>query len=109
MVLVGVDGACEDLAVRWQAVEPPGAAYTAMIHVGGQAYDAPPGTWFYPTDHWRPGDVVVQRVGAVGPCDDGTPLVLGLYNGGTGERLSIIETRLPSVSTQDNTVNLTLN
>lgn len=78
------------ITLYWQARQQPHAAYTAFIH-GGGAQDAPPGTWAYPTDQWRPGDVVAQRV-AGGPQD---ALEVGLYDPATGARLPIVDSRWP--------------
>ena len=82
------------VTLYWRAQQPPTAAYTALIHLGDRAMDAPPGTWAFPTDRWRAGDVVAQRV--IGRCADA--LEVGLYDA-AGRRLPVVESRWP---VQDN-------
>ncbi len=111
MALLRVDGECaeggaaRELALYWQADVQASAAYTAMIHTDdGQVYDAPPGTWAYPTDRWRTGDVVVQRVRVAVPCDYGyTALALGLYmyNGVDAVRLPVVDANAPAAIEED--------
>lgn len=96
------------LTLYWRARERPPAAYTALIHaVDGTAYDAPPGTWAYPTGQWRPGDILVQTVPADKLCSrNPSALTLGLYNGSTGARLPVLVVDEPAIRGDNRTVQL---
>jgi len=80
----------------WEVLGPVGANFTAFVHLTdehgrrwGQA-DNWPGQGSYPTSHWRPGDVIVDRYQVkVHPClpPGHHRLEVGWYDLATGEWL----------------------
>ncbi|HEV8637693.1 MAG TPA: glycosyltransferase family 39 protein [Chloroflexota bacterium] len=91
-------GQAVPLTLEWRSLAPADRRYTVFIHLidrdeylWGQR-DSEPAGGTRPTDGWRPGETVVDRVGL--PILPGTPpgrywLELGMYRPDTGERLPI--------------------
>jgi len=81
----------------WRCGQPLDLNYTAFVHLldGSQRigqHDGPTGLGYYPTDAWRPGDVVADTHLIERPPDDHGPLqiVVGLYDYQTMERLRLM-------------------
>ena len=79
----------------WQATGEPAADYTAFVQALGRdgaplaGWEAPPGA-ASATSHWTPGTLMRTQAAVRFPADtaDGRyPLIAGLYNPATGERL----------------------
>jgi len=101
------------VAIWWRADGEPTQGYSGFVHaacgdrVVGQLDGPPAGTWF-PTDAWRPGDVIVDRrsIPLDTPWDDAAcSLRLGLYRWKDGARLEVIDPG--PFATQDNALFLT--
>jgi len=101
------------VAIWWRADGEPTQGYSGFVHaacgdrVVGQLDGPPAGTWF-PTDAWRPGDVIVDRrsIPLDTPWDDAAcSLRLGLYRWQDGARLEVIDPG--PFATQDNALFLT--
>jgi hypothetical protein len=89
----------------WQAQRRPDVAYTVFVHLlggynaatGGPVWaqdDGPPLEGGHPTTRWRPGQTVADRHTLVLPEDmppGAYAIEVGLYDGRTGERLSVPE------------------
>jgi hypothetical protein len=105
ITLVGYDMAAgggnnHTLTLVWQAREQPANAYTVFVHVLNPdrtcciwQQDAMPRQNSYPTDRWRPGEVVVDSYLMDLPADLAAgeyPLEIGLYLAETGQRLPVV-------------------
>ena len=85
-----------EVTLVWEALGPIEGNYTAFVHLldehgqrWGQA-DNWPGQGSYPTRHWRPGDVIVDRYQVkIHPClpPGRHRLEVGWYDLATGDRL----------------------
>jgi hypothetical protein len=85
------------LNLVWSALRAPQTNYKVFVHLLDAhghiiaQHDSEPGNGFAPMTHWQAGRPVSDRIGVVIP--PGTPpgeysLVMGVYRGDTGERLS---------------------
>jgi hypothetical protein len=98
------------LTLYWESLAPVNENYIVFIHlldsngnIIAQA-DAPPTNNAYPTSWWSPGETIAD-IHSLPPRSDVVPLRLGLYDLNSGQRLTIIESTLP---TQDNSVEVAL-
>lgn len=80
----------------WEALESPPEDYTIFVYVydGGRLaaqHDRKPGDGYYPTNLWRPGDLVVDRHKLVfsGPRTDEAQLAVGMYTWPSLERVPV--------------------
>ena len=88
-----------ELTLYWQATQPLDKGYSVFtqiidmqdFHKAGQR-DGEPGCNEYPTNFWRPGDVMVDRyyipIFPDAKAGDYT-LLIGMYDGHTGDRLPV--------------------
>jgi len=56
--------------------------------------DSEPQAWFYPTNEWRPGETVLDFHAVPfkeTPSASKVAIQIGLYNGDTGQRLSVTD------------------
>ena len=103
VLLVGYDldtrraypGGRVPVTLYWQALQPLETSYQVFTHLAGEAgpaaqSDGVPVCWQYPTDAWRPGQIIAdQHAIALSPDipPDDYPLEVGLYLPDTFQRL----------------------
>jgi hypothetical protein len=81
----------------WYAAQKPDLDYTVFVHVlrdGARIgqHDGDPSSGLYPTDQWRPGDVVTDEHVLSGAWDARRDqIVVGLYRRDTGQRLPVVD------------------
>lgn len=86
------------LTLYWRCEIPPSQDYTTFVHIRNKANeivaqkDQPPLNGAYPTSVWDPGEIVADEITlplpAVPPA--GTyQVVVGMYDGQTGQRLTV--------------------
>jgi 4-amino-4-deoxy-L-arabinose transferase-like glycosyltransferase len=70
----------------WRCQEPPDAGYVAFVHLLDEGtligqHDGPTGLGYYPTDVWRPGDVLADThvIDARSGVPEKAQLAVGLY------------------------------
>ncbi len=86
-----------EVTLYWQAAQAVDVNYTAFVHLLdgdtriGQ-HDGPVASGYYPTDVWRPGDLVADRhlIDQVPAGHGPLQVVIGLYDYRTMERLDIV-------------------
>jgi 4-amino-4-deoxy-L-arabinose transferase-like glycosyltransferase len=85
------------VTIFWQAIQPMTERYKVFLHVEDERiwgqHDSEPHCGLWPTDGWTVGQVVLDR--HLVPLDPQTPegehpLVVGLYDTFTGERLTML-------------------
>ena len=100
------------LTLYWRAREPVEADYTVFVHIVDSAghlvaqQDNPPVQGNLPTSLWLPGIVVRDYYQIKLPADQAAgeyTIKIGMYTGGTGERLAI---HSPSDEAQDRVLDL---
>jgi mannosyltransferase len=84
--------------LRWRALAAPPRSYTVFVHLLGPdgkvaaQRDSPPLNGAFPTDHWRPGETLVDRYLLTIPdhVPSGTYTIeVGMYEPATGQRLIV--------------------
>jgi hypothetical protein len=87
------------VTLYWQALAPIPASYQVFTHLEGEAgpvaqADGTPVCWSYPTDLWRPGQIIADQH-AISLSPEVAPgdyaLEVGLYLPDTFERLDILD------------------
>ena len=91
-------GAVAQVTLWWRAIATPKIAYKVFVHavgpdgqIGGQQ-DGEPSEGTRPTNSWAPGEVIADRHAVLitpGTMPGDYRITLGLYDGASGERLSI--------------------
>jgi hypothetical protein len=87
------------VTLYWQTLAPIPASYHVFAHLEGSAgpvaqADGLPVCWSYPTDLWRPGQIIADQHAIPIPPDAPPgryPLQVGLYLPDTFERLDILD------------------
>ena len=88
------------VTLYWQALAPIPASYQVFTHLESEAAgvvaqaDGVPVCWTYPTDLWRPGQIITDQHAIAIPAEatGGTyPLQIGFYLPDTFERLDILD------------------
>jgi hypothetical protein len=87
------------VTLYWQALAPMETSYQVFTHLEGHGgpvaqSDGVPVCWTYPTDAWRPGQIIADQHAIVLAPDvppGGYPLEIGLYRPDTFERLDLLD------------------
>ncbi|MEW5957435.1 MAG: glycosyltransferase family 39 protein, partial [Chloroflexota bacterium] len=87
------------VTLYWQALAGLPASYQVFTHLESEAgpvaqADGVPVCWTYPTDRWRPGQIIADQHAIAIPLDAPPgryPLTVGLYLPGTFERLDVLD------------------
>ena len=88
------------VTLYWQALSPIPASYQVFTHLENETVgvmaqaDGAPVCWRYPTDVWRPGQIIADQHAIAIPPDAPFgvyPLQIGLYLADTFERLDVLD------------------
>jgi hypothetical protein len=87
------------VTLYWQALSPIPISYQVFTHLEGSSgpvaqADGAPACWSYPTDRWRPGQIVADQHAMYLPpqlLPGSYPLQIGLYQADTFERLDVLD------------------
>lgn len=87
------------VTLYWQAIAPIPASYQVFTHLAGETgpvaqADGVPVCWSYPTDVWRPGQIIADQHAIIISPDTPPgqyPLEIGLYLPDTFERLDVLD------------------
>ncbi|MBI1879421.1 MAG: glycosyltransferase family 39 protein [Chloroflexi bacterium] len=100
------------VTLYWQALTPISTSYQVFTHLEGKSgpvaqADGVPVCWSYPTDAWRPGQIIADQhtiqLSPDVPAGD-YPLLVGLYRADTFARLDVLNEAGAPI---DNSVTLT--
>jgi hypothetical protein len=87
------------VALFWQALTPIPISYQVFTHLAGDSgplaqADGVPVCWSYPTDRWRPGQIIADQHAVYLSPDlplGNYPLQIGLYQADTLARLDVLD------------------
>jgi hypothetical protein len=87
------------VTLYWQALAPIPTSYQVFTHLESGAgpvaqADGVPVCWSYPTDRWRPGQIIADQHAIYLPVEAAPgdyPLQVGLYTADNFQRLDVLD------------------